>query len=189
MTLPTTGTLTMTQIAAEIGISPTGLSLNDSRVRTLAGKPSGAISYSDLRGKSWFTVGLTGGSTLYANDGDGTCTQAMGVQTDGTIVFTVGTSARWGSPTTAGIGSSYWVKFTQTATSQTGTGSGSATATTAWLQLTTARSVQVSATKSGSTGTKITNATYTIQIATDSAGSNIVATATGYQLRATAAPI
>lgn len=45
----------MTQIAAELGISASGLNLNDSRVRALAGKPSGPISYSDLRGKSSFS--------------------------------------------------------------------------------------------------------------------------------------
>ena len=44
MTLPSSGTITMAMIATELGISPTGLSLNDSRVRILAGVPSGAIS-------------------------------------------------------------------------------------------------------------------------------------------------
>ena len=45
MALPASGTITMAMIATELGISPTGLSLNDSRVRTLAGVPSGAIFY------------------------------------------------------------------------------------------------------------------------------------------------
>ena len=52
MTLPSSGPITMAQVAAELGISASGLSLNDSRVRQLAGKPSGAISMADLRGKS-----------------------------------------------------------------------------------------------------------------------------------------
>lgn len=52
MTLPATGPISMSQVATELGISATGLSLNDSRVRALAGKPSGAISMADLRGKS-----------------------------------------------------------------------------------------------------------------------------------------
>lgn len=55
MTLPASGTITMAQVAAELGISATGLSLNDSRVRALAGKPSGVISFSDLHGKSAIT--------------------------------------------------------------------------------------------------------------------------------------
>lgn len=52
MTLQASGTITMAQIAAELGISATGLSLNDSRVRTLAARPSGSISMSDFYGKS-----------------------------------------------------------------------------------------------------------------------------------------
>lgn len=44
----------MAQIAAELGISATGLSLNDSRVRELAVRPSGAISMSDLYGKTFY---------------------------------------------------------------------------------------------------------------------------------------
>ncbi|WP_201401938.1 hypothetical protein [Kaistia sp. 32K] len=42
----------MADVAAELGIPSAGLSLNDSRVRALAGKPTGAISFADLRGKS-----------------------------------------------------------------------------------------------------------------------------------------
>lgn len=60
MALPSSGTITMAQVAAEIGISATGLSLNDSRVRQLAGKPSGAISFADLLGKAWAFLNLTG---------------------------------------------------------------------------------------------------------------------------------
>lgn len=51
MALPT-GTISMSQVAAELKISQTGINLNDSRVRALAGKPSGTISMNDLRGKS-----------------------------------------------------------------------------------------------------------------------------------------
>lgn len=52
MALPSSGPITMAQVAAELGISASGLSLDDSRVRQLAGKPSGAISFADLLGKS-----------------------------------------------------------------------------------------------------------------------------------------
>ncbi|MBU9648287.1 hypothetical protein [Burkholderia multivorans] len=51
MTLPT-GQISMSQIAAELGISATGLNLNHGWVRALAGKPSGAIGFSDLHGQS-----------------------------------------------------------------------------------------------------------------------------------------
>lgn len=53
MALPNSGPITMAMIAAEIGISASGLSLNDGSVRQLAGKPSGAISFADLLGKAW----------------------------------------------------------------------------------------------------------------------------------------
>ncbi|MCL4651641.1 hypothetical protein [Burkholderia multivorans] len=51
MTLPT-GQISMSQIAAELGINATGLNLNHGWVRALAGRPSGTISFSDLRGQS-----------------------------------------------------------------------------------------------------------------------------------------
>lgn len=64
MALPNSGPITMAQVAAEIGISASGLSLDDSRVRTLAARPAGAISFADLLGKSWFNpfTSVTGGS-------------------------------------------------------------------------------------------------------------------------------
>lgn len=52
MTLPT-GTITMNDVNIELGRASGALiSLNDTDVRTLAGKPSGTISMNDLRGKS-----------------------------------------------------------------------------------------------------------------------------------------
>ena len=55
MTLPVSpNTITMAQINTEIGTSGI-ISLNDANVRTLANKPSGIISMSDLHGKSWLT--------------------------------------------------------------------------------------------------------------------------------------
>lgn len=57
MTLPASGAISIAQVATELGIGATGLSLNDSRVRTLCSKPSGAISLADARGKSNNYVG------------------------------------------------------------------------------------------------------------------------------------
>lgn len=46
----------MSQVATELGISSTGINLNLASVRNLAGRPSGTISMSDLRGKSAATA-------------------------------------------------------------------------------------------------------------------------------------
>lgn len=71
MALPGSGAISMAQVAAELGIPATGLGLNDSRVRALAGKPSGAISMADLHGKSsmWSCVITVGKETANADDG------------------------------------------------------------------------------------------------------------------------
>ena len=53
MGLPSTGELSFLAIRTELGISG-AIDLNNSRVRGLAGKASGTISFSDLRGKSSF---------------------------------------------------------------------------------------------------------------------------------------
>lgn len=53
MALPSTGVITAEMINAELGRSANApFSLNDTAVRALAGKASGAISFADLRGKS-----------------------------------------------------------------------------------------------------------------------------------------
>ena len=72
MALPSSGPITMAMVAAELGISAAGLSLDDSRVRQLAGKPSGTISFSDLLGKSsvvapTITRGTHSGAYSYSN--------------------------------------------------------------------------------------------------------------------------
>lgn len=53
MALPV-GTISMSQVNTELKNTATAtISLNDAKVRSLAGRPSGTISMSDLRGKSW----------------------------------------------------------------------------------------------------------------------------------------
>lgn len=52
MTLPASGPISMSQVATELGVTASGINLNQTNVRTLAGRPSGTISMSDLLGKS-----------------------------------------------------------------------------------------------------------------------------------------
>lgn len=54
MALPSSGNITLGQVAAELGIA-TPLTLGDSRVRELAGVASGPITLGALRGKSAYT--------------------------------------------------------------------------------------------------------------------------------------
>lgn len=59
-----TGQISAQDINSELGLSLTAqLSLNDTVVRTLAGVPSGAISYNVLRGKSNEISGFLCGTT------------------------------------------------------------------------------------------------------------------------------
>ena len=61
MALPSIGSISMSQVRTELGRSNT-ITLNDSDVRNLAGRTSGTISMSDLRGKSSSTHKLTIGT-------------------------------------------------------------------------------------------------------------------------------
>jgi len=57
MTLPSSGEITLSMIRTELGKSGT-ISLNDTDVRALAGKTSGAISLSNFYGKSVWSVSV-----------------------------------------------------------------------------------------------------------------------------------
>lgn len=71
MTLPTSGPITLGQVAAELGIARP-LSLGDSRVRSLAGVPSGPISLGQLRGKSASTPLNATGTNATGHGGSST---------------------------------------------------------------------------------------------------------------------
>lgn len=52
MTTPS-GTISMANVASELGVSATGINLNQTNVRRLAGVLSGTISMSNLQNKTW----------------------------------------------------------------------------------------------------------------------------------------
>ena len=133
------------------------------------------------RVNSPFTVSLaTLNGTTTTSSGDDV-TIELYLNTNGTWTITgyegqLGAS-NWGTPTTAGIGSSYWVRFTRTTNPFA---PGIATASTGWLQLSSNRGVGVYNPGAGGVATGI----YTIEISTNSGGTAIVATATNVSLQA-----
>ncbi len=116
---------------------------------------------------------FNGGSVSSLVASPGTANAGVTLQTDGTVTFlSSGGSApsgvAWYTPTTVGIGSTHWARCTV----NSGTLS-SATATGVWLDISTGRTWSRNRTTVGTN-----NANITIQIATDSGGTNIVASAT-----------
>jgi hypothetical protein len=80
----------------------------------------------------------------------------------------------WGNPTTAGIGSNYWIRFTRTATGGFGAAAAS-TASTGWVQLTSpGREITIYQ----DSANQIT-AEYTVEISSSSSGSPVLTTRTG----------
>lgn len=133
---------------------------------TLQNSPGSNYGFDDTINYDGFTI--PSANLTYNSDGTW---GAVGVYSGSSA------SGNWGTPTTAGIGSNYWVRYTRTSTS----GTGSSTATTGWLQLNTGR--QISATKSNP-NVGVYTATWTIDLATDSSGTNIVKTFTNVSLTA-----
>lgn len=192
MALPGSGsTISLSQVNTELGRGSTAtIDMNDSALRSLFGKPGSGttISMSDGWGKSAITISLaslTGvygtaypGETAYAelifsSNGDiNSGTSNLGIQDPG----------NWAAPTTTGIGSSYWVRFTQTGSYGTG-GFGGATqygsVKGVWHQISTTLYFGVQRSGNGMGGFF-----YTVQIASDSGGSNILATATNIEIAA-----
>lgn len=115
MTLPASGAISMSQVATELGIGTSGISLNLASVRTLAGRGSGAISMSDLRGKSNAPASalLLNGGNLYASGSSlGAATARANFNADGTYSL-VGTGngttyGRWQTGSDGANYEAYW---------------------------------------------------------------------------------
>jgi hypothetical protein len=184
MALPPSGSaISLSQVNTELGRSATAtIDMNDSALRSLFQKTGSGttISMSDGWGKSAVTISLSSvtsnepfAATPYA--GGEPSTAELNFLSNGTWSATLeasaGKSGNWATPTTTGVGSGYWIRFTRTFFS--GGAGNSATGTTGWLQLNTTQGVFVQRTS----GFGVTTADYTIEISTNSGGSNIVATA------------
>ena len=177
------GTTANRSINVELGLSATAnSSLNQANFRSLAGVASGQISMSDFWGKSAITISLASLNSVFGTAYPGRTAYAEsiwntnGTLQEGTSSSGIQSSGNWASPTTTGIGSGYWVRFTETASSGAGqTVYGSPRGV--WLQLSSAHTFGVSRTLNGGGYRE-----YTVQIATDSGGSNIVATKTNIEL-------
>ena len=188
MTLPAAGNpISISQIQTEFAL---GNNLNAYRGVTWwtdAGATgtfsAGAISMSEFYSKrvnSPFTVSLAQlNGTTYVASGYQVQIYLL-LYTNGTWDISGGdiyTTGNWGTPTTVGIGSSYWVRFTRTTNAFPPS---TADPSTGWLQLSANRGVAVYNAGVGGVATGV----YTIEISTNSGGTNIVATATGVTLQA-----
>lgn len=97
----------------------------------------------------------------------------ISLQTDGTVSLNAGntvapTTLAWYTPTVAGIGSSYWARATIVSGSfSSGSGTGS------WIAISGAPGWNRNRTTIGTT-----SVTFTLEIASDAGGANIVASAT-----------
>jgi len=110
-------------------------------------------------------------STSITLDEDGLWAVAGG--SSGTLA-----SGEWITPASNNIGASYWIQYQLDSQSTTGSATSfSYTSTTSWLQLNAPRTATVSVIGANLVDASQT-ASYTVKIATDSGGSNIISTST-----------
>jgi hypothetical protein len=136
MTMPSSGPISLGQANTELGRSATAtLTMNDSALRTLAGVGGSGTTWgmNSLYGKSARTFSLASLTSISGTAFEGGFAYAEYVfYADGTTGYFSsegsGSFGNWTTPTTSGIGSSYWIKFTETgsagAATETGSGRG-----------------------------------------------------------------
>ena len=181
------GTDTDRSVNIQLGrASNATVSFTEAAVRTLTGRASGGVTLpNDFWGKpaGFSSVSL---ATVPANSSafyttSTSITIYLFFNADGTWSVQDDSgelnSGNWGSPTTSGGGGAYWIRFTLTDARPIGTEN--PFALSGWNNL---GSAQYCTTNVSFVDIQAQTATWTIQIATDSGGSNIIATRSGIQI-------
>lgn len=184
------GTSTNRSINLELGRAQNATSsLGESALRTLAGVPSGPVVLpNDFWGKSNRTFSLAGMTGMFGDNpqftpGNTYCYYTF--YTDGDLLGFASPSGPavvntdWTLPISAGIGSSYWVRWTIVSSAIGGPFSQVGTSGT-WQQLSTARTFGLQSGNNNVLGTSEIESYF--QIASDSSGTNIVATSSTFFL-------
>lgn len=121
-------------------------------------------------------LGFNGGT--YTSEYSTSATVALYVHADGIWRIhddaSVIADGNWWTPTTSSIGNNYWIRFTRNSASGIYGGS---EPTTGWQQLNTVRSVYVNA-YSVSSIDRVYTSNYTVEISSNSSGTNIVSSST-----------
>ena len=190
MAIPSTGSVSMSQINTEFG---RGLNLNAYRGTTYYTSsggpftfPSGSISMNDFRGtqaSGSVTVNinaLSGATYIAAYQGLFPVTATISFFNDGTYQINHEPQdpidANWATPTTAGIGSSYWISWTRVGVIGT---NGSSTPSSGRVQLNIPQYISVNKNPSGTT---TYTAEYDIEIWNAASGGTRVGYAPGFTL-------
>ena len=144
---------------------------------------SGQIKFSNLYGAENYSPGFMGGvytgtipTAISSTEGSEFKSASLTFYPDGTWRTYTETNAtiqsgNWGSPTTSSSGANYWIKFTRADYTPTdASGAAASTPTTGWLNLGSAQTVECNT----SPGYNFYYVLYTIQIALDSAGTQVI---------------
>ena len=201
MTLPTSGPLSMSQINGEFS---RGTNLNAYRgtdYYTSSGGPfvfpATPISFNNFYGTQVnspvppYTVSISGVPNI-AGVVNGTAQPGIpsfcliNFLSDGTYTIQATTYSfppgTWATPTTAGLGNYYWIRFTQTGAA--GTAGNLTGVLNTWLSVGATRQWKFEMPPFLGARPYGGDRTFTIDIALDSAGLNIIATKTGFVMSA-----